>query len=357
MTVRTVLTVLTFAALALRAQDREFRVLWVPPPSVPRPLPDIAPASVKATIGGKLYQAVSILPIDAAKPTPLVIVLDFANTNRASHACLVQAVLPFLTRKKEPPAALLAVGASDRLVEARSPQGFLFTLAKPATPQSLDADCRNAPDIPLAQHDRDTLPLDALSSIAGYYAARGGPVRVIWIADRFKWAVKPKSEPCTTSDCIEYDRATRYPHALDLFAEEISESGVTIFALALRERTCDGRARLHYGDFVPPLEDAHTLAEFTGGFATRVTGDPSAALQLAIQLTQSGYRLLMKGPILPRSKYLKEPRALRFSLETGRRGLRLERRFLVSPENSFGPAQPYFTAGSLVGFAQTAAVN
>jgi hypothetical protein len=81
-----------------RPADRERQVLFVPDPAVHRPLPQLRTEDIEANLAGKPLTVIDVAGHERAARTPVVVVLDFANTSLRNHPCVAAELAPVLDK-------------------------------------------------------------------------------------------------------------------------------------------------------------------------------------------------------------------------------------------------------------------
>lgn len=186
-------------ALALQAAPprptRQFDVLVVPPSSTPRPLAEIPPELIEATLDGRDLRVLGVKPISAASGSPLVVFIDSRGTKDDLDARLFDEVAPLLDTLRRRRNTLVLVDGCDvqgafDFVNFRSHSALAVLKDQAHTMRPAAADCQSYLK-GIARFDGARLVTSsfdaALMGVSAWFPKDAGPVRAIQLSGDFRW--------------------------------------------------------------------------------------------------------------------------------------------------------------------------
>jgi hypothetical protein len=322
-----------------RPADRERQVLFVPEPGIPRPLPRLRTEDIEANLAGKPLKVVDVAGHERTARTPVVVVLDFANTSFRNHPCLVAELAPVLDKigRSRDFEVFVTGGTISPFFNADFgvpglPAMLLFSYPSQREPigKCLSADPRDepAPRLQRAFFGYESRVL--LRDLGLVLSAHPGPYRVFWIADSFGWidttlALTKDIDP-ETDDEHAFENV---PHLVSGFMENLSEAGVSIFPVLLPQRS---RRIEQPGTSGFERSAARYLAALTGGFMTVAGTAPGHTLERLLAASDDGYVFRLRAPMTGRRFWDGMPHTL--NVTDRAENLSFRRGFTVSEEGS-----------------------
>lgn len=322
-----------------RPAERDRQVLFVPDPEVPRPLPQLRIDDIEANLAGKPLKVIDVAGHERVTRTPVVVVLDFANTSLRNQPCVAAELAPVLDKiGSSSDFEVLVTGGTiapffnaDFGIPGR-PGMLLFSYPSSEEPikKCISADPRNepAPGIQRAYFGYESRIL--LRDLGLVLSAHPGPYRVFWISDSFWWidttlALTKDIDP-ETDDEHAFENV---PHLVSGFMENLSEAGVSIFPVLLPQRS-RGIERPRVSSF--ERSAARYLAALTGGFVTVVGATPGNTLARLLTVSDDGYVFRLRAPVTGRRVWDGMPHTL--NVTDRAENLSFRRGFTVSEEGS-----------------------
>ena len=329
-----------------RPSDRERQVLFVPDPEVPRPLPQLRTENIEANLAGKPLKVIDVAGQEGAAHTPVVVVLDFANTSLRNQPCVAAELAPVLDKVGGHDFEVLVTGGTigpffnaDFGIPGR-PVMVLFSYPSPEEPikKCLSAEPRNelAPRLQRTYFGYESRIL--LKEIGLVLSAHPGPYRVFWISDSFGWinttlALTKDIDPITDND----HAFENVPHLVSGFIENLSEAGVSIFPVLLPQRS--GTVAVSRASSFD-RRAAKYLAALTGGFVTEAGTAPGQTLARLLSVSDDGYVFRLRAPVTGRRFWDGMPHTLNVIDRAD--NLSFRRGFTVSEEGSVETSEEAF---------------
>ena len=325
-----------------RPADREREVLFVPGPGLARPLPELRKADVTASLAGKALNVIDVAGREQAARTPVIVVLDFANTTFRNQPCLVAEVTPVLDKTggtRNFQVYVTGAGISPFFnadFGLRDRAGMLlFSYADPQEPTAKCID--SEPNYARADAFlRQSLGYESrvlLRDLGLVLSSHPGPYRVFWISDHFGWVdTQLAAEHGFSSDDLETDDEYAFdntPRSVSGFVENLSEAGVSIFPILLPQRSKQGE-KVSTSAFERAA--AKYLANLTGGFMTVAGAEPGQTLARLLTLSDDAYVVRLRAPVTGRRFLDGMPHTLKVTDEAEQ--LTLRRRYTVNEEGT-----------------------
>lgn len=302
-----VVSLLVWGAAASFAADTTFRVLVSPPPSTPRPLPDVQPDHMRAVVGSTPYKVNAVEKDERLSTAPIVIVADFVNTAPRYHPCVVSEVIPLMRKlESRPGVTLLANGAPSEFVHhfeiGSGPGGVNLLLSKydDANLRKWCEDVRSTePEVRFADPYYAIRGSETLWGVIKGWDGSNRLVRVFWVSGDFTWfdaadtticPDKPEAANCKPNSRKRDD----YEKLTSRYVAGLSKAGVSIFPILIpgtkNSEIPDKRRR-------EPFLAAQYLAAVAGGFALNSEGEtPGTTLERAVTATDQSYSVELSGP-------------------------------------------------------------
>jgi hypothetical protein len=319
---------------------RQFDVLVVPPPGTPRPLGEIAPELIEATLDGQELRVVGIKTTTAASENPLVIFIDSRGTRDDLDARLFDEVYPLFDALLQRRNTLVLIDGCDNqrsfdFVNFRShadvavlkDQKHTMLPAYPGCESYLTGVARlNGARLVSGSLDA------ALRGVNSWFPQNAGPVRVVQLSGDFRW-IDESLEPIDFNTGAYSGSTFLYgfygPTPLGGIEESLSERSVTVFPLIIpKPAKREGASQKPDGW---NLSSAKLIATRNGGFASVADNQPGEVLRRLLRETDEGYLVRIEAPANGR-RWSGEPRTLRVVAHDAQHSFAIKRTFVVSAE-------------------------
>lgn len=240
-----------------------------------------------ATTGTWGKQPVSVLSLETAARTSVVILADLAATPIERHACLLQEISAALPELSDTPiyASTSSMRANFYSVEMADGLQLGLLSGTAILADQCKQSLRHPEHPPMIQTTVATH--DLLRALAHRYAPNG-PLRIIWISTDFRfydWRKLAFRGVLPTAIAFG-----PYPTLVEFLAESLSEGPVTLFPLLVR---IPGQERVTAG---ARTDAATALADRTGGIAAASTSTPGEALKTLLAESRNYQLIKLDAP-------------------------------------------------------------
>ena len=289
---------LTLASFGFAAeQERDIRLLVVPANGKQSRLAKLRPYDLRADLAGHSLPILEVSGREAAAQTPVVVVLDFANTSQGNWPCLAAEIAPLADQARLGRLRVLLTSPGD--VDA-----FQAVDLGPRHPLHLfNADA--VAGFTRSCKERRQGVFRATSLRSGWFASgpllneiasqldpQTGPHRLIWIGEDFRWInafVLPDNNQ--QSETYVWPRFDVAVQSMGL----IGNAGIAVFPIILPRVPHQAGAA---PDVYPVNRRAGgALAHFTGGFHYDSGARLGSALSRVLDESANGYVLRLRSQV------------------------------------------------------------
>jgi hypothetical protein len=277
------------SAGAAAAQDQSFELFCIPGNGGGIGVDNDAQSLKVRFANGPRVQVLGVRRADDLIAKHTLIVIDLLHSSAASHKAMLEET--FNVTRYDPPTDLTIIAVGD------SPANFArMPLSNGSVASVLTWDLAEVEELVRGRvgqrrkwelywvpvpGERTGNVIDALTR---WFTLKSGPIRVIWIADDFRWfGTEPTCDPAAGSWCtVDLDKVgPAWYHLTWLIA-----MGVSVFPMLAGDRAESDGARKY------SLASRDYLAYFLGGFPLEgpITGD-GRALALGLRNTSTGLLL------------------------------------------------------------------